>query len=118
MVTTEAQLQWRPTNAPLASSRTDDIWFLDPVVGWAVNSNGQILKTSDGGMTWGAPVPAFGGDTISPRCPLPIGATRSMIRAVRSSVLPVPVSSFSLSSGKSGVRFSKSTLLRAFSGAS
>ena len=27
-------------------------------------------------------LPAFGGDTISPRWPLPIGATRSMIRAV------------------------------------
>ena len=45
-------LQWRPTNAPLASSRTDDIWFIDPATGWAVNSNGQILKTSDGGEIW------------------------------------------------------------------
>ena len=24
-----AALRWRPTNAPVASSRTDDIWFLD-----------------------------------------------------------------------------------------
>jgi hypothetical protein len=45
-------LRWRPTNAPLASSRTDDIWFLDPTVGWAVNSNGQILRTDDGGDSW------------------------------------------------------------------
>jgi hypothetical protein len=45
-------LQWRPTNAPVASSRTDDIWFLDPDTGWAVNSNGQIVRTTDGGDTW------------------------------------------------------------------
>ncbi len=43
---------WRPTKAPTASSRTDDIWFLDEKVGWAVNSNGQILKTEDGGERW------------------------------------------------------------------
>src|ERR1051326_8083085 len=42
------QLIWRPTNAPIASSRTDDIWFLDPQCGWAVNSNGQIVHTEDG----------------------------------------------------------------------
>jgi hypothetical protein len=47
-----AALSWRPTNAPVASSRTDDIWFLDPEVGWAVNSNGQIVHTSDGGDAW------------------------------------------------------------------
>jgi len=47
-----AAFGWRPTNAPVASSRTDDIWFIDPQVGWAVNSNGQILKTCDGGDSW------------------------------------------------------------------
>jgi photosystem II stability/assembly factor-like uncharacterized protein len=46
------QFQWRKTNAPVASSRTDDIFFTDPKTGWAVNSNGQILKTSDGGDNW------------------------------------------------------------------
>jgi photosystem II stability/assembly factor-like uncharacterized protein len=45
-------LEWSPTNAPLASSRTDDIWFLDPETGWAVNSNGQIIHTTDGGDSW------------------------------------------------------------------
>lgn len=43
---------WSPTNAPVASSRTDDIWFLDPQTGWAVNSNGQIIHTKDGGNSW------------------------------------------------------------------
>lgn len=51
-MTNSANLQWFPTNAPIASSRTDDIWFIDPLVGWAVNSNGQIIKTNDGGDTW------------------------------------------------------------------
>ena len=43
---------WRETNAPVASSRTDDIWFIDPLEGWAINSNGQIVHTADGGETW------------------------------------------------------------------
>lgn len=45
-------LRWRKTAAPPASSRTDDIWFLNPDVGWAVNSDGNILKTTDGGNHW------------------------------------------------------------------
>lgn len=47
-----AEFHWRKTNAPVASSRTDDIFFVGPNMGWAVNSNGQILKTSDGGYHW------------------------------------------------------------------
>jgi photosystem II stability/assembly factor-like uncharacterized protein len=43
---------WRETNAPVASSRTDDIWFIDPQHGWAVNSDGQILRTQDGFETF------------------------------------------------------------------
>jgi photosystem II stability/assembly factor-like uncharacterized protein len=46
------QFSWRRTNAPFATSRTDDIWFLDADNGWAVNSNGQVLQTSDGGDSW------------------------------------------------------------------
>jgi photosystem II stability/assembly factor-like uncharacterized protein len=49
---TAPALRWRATNAPTASSRTDDIWFLNAQTGWAVNSNGHILKTADGGQTW------------------------------------------------------------------
>lgn len=47
-----APLIWRPTGAPQASSRTDDIWFQSPEMGWLVNSNGQIMRTDDGGVTW------------------------------------------------------------------
>ncbi|NES25927.1 MAG: hypothetical protein F6K41_45345, partial [Symploca sp. SIO3E6] len=43
---------WRNTNAPIASSRTDDIWFVDPDVGWLVNSSGFVCKTTDGGESW------------------------------------------------------------------
>ena len=63
-------------------------------------------------------LPAFGGETIRPRWPLPIGAIRSIMRAVRSSVLPVPRSSLKRRVGCSGVRFSNRTLLRALSGES
>jgi photosystem II stability/assembly factor-like uncharacterized protein len=45
-------LQWRRTSAPVSSSRTDDIWFLDPDHGFAVNSDAKVLRTSDGGTTW------------------------------------------------------------------
>ena len=47
-----AEYRWRRTGAPFASSRTDDIWFLDANEGWAVNSNGHILHTADGGDSW------------------------------------------------------------------
>jgi photosystem II stability/assembly factor-like uncharacterized protein len=47
-----AEFRWRRTGAPFASSRTDDIWFLDANEGWAVNSNGHILHTADGGDSW------------------------------------------------------------------
>jgi photosystem II stability/assembly factor-like uncharacterized protein len=43
---------WRKTNAPTGATRTDDIWFNDELTGWAVNSNGEILKTEDGGASW------------------------------------------------------------------
>jgi hypothetical protein len=44
-----ATLTWRRTSAAAASSRTDDIWFTDPKVGWAVNSDGKIQKTTMAG---------------------------------------------------------------------
>ncbi|MEM7350066.1 MAG: YCF48-related protein [Acidobacteriota bacterium] len=44
--------EWVETNSPVASSRTDDIWFFDPHTGWLVNSNGQIAVTLDGGQNW------------------------------------------------------------------
>lgn len=43
---------WRRTSAMVATSRTDDIWFLDAATGWAVNSDGRVLRTTDGGDSW------------------------------------------------------------------
>jgi len=57
---TAIPLTWRKTNAPVASSRTDDIWFVDRLTGWAVNSDGNILKTTDGGETWAIQLTAPG----------------------------------------------------------
>jgi photosystem II stability/assembly factor-like uncharacterized protein len=39
-------------NSPVASSRTDDIWFFDELTGWLVNSSGYVSKTEDGGNNW------------------------------------------------------------------
>jgi photosystem II stability/assembly factor-like uncharacterized protein len=64
-------LRWRPTNAPVASSRTDDIWFLNPMVGWAVNSNGSIVHTTDGFNTFEVQfqdIPPIGLEPIYFRC--------------------------------------------------
>ena len=38
--------------SPIASSRTDDIWFFDELTGWLVNSSGYVCKTEDGGESW------------------------------------------------------------------
>jgi len=43
--------RWIATRAELAG-RYDDIWFLNVDVGWAVNGNGKILKTANGGANW------------------------------------------------------------------
>ena len=61
-------------------------------------------------------LPAFGGETIMPRWPLPIGESRSMIRSSCSPSAP-GVSRLSFSSGNSGVRSSNRGRLRASSGA-
>jgi len=60
-------------------------------------------------------LPAFGGETMRPRWPFPIGEMRSTIRPVASSGLSGS-SSRSRSSGNSGVRSSKRGRSRASSG--
>ena len=60
-------------------------------------------------------LPAFGGDTMMPRWPLPIGDTRSMIRAVMF-VGSLGSSRRSRSSGNSAVRSSNRGRRRAASG--
>jgi photosystem II stability/assembly factor-like uncharacterized protein len=46
-----AVLKWSPTGAT-PRQRYDDVWFFNPSVGWAVNSSGHVLKTTNGGQTW------------------------------------------------------------------
>jgi photosystem II stability/assembly factor-like uncharacterized protein len=45
---------WEATNFNYSAnvSRINDIFFLDPTLGWAVNGIGQIHNTTDGGLTW------------------------------------------------------------------
>ena len=46
-----SQNPWIPTGSPTAG-RYDDISFISPDTGWAVNSTGNILNTIDGGINW------------------------------------------------------------------
>lgn len=52
----EAQqpLSWKKTNFDYAgnSSRINDLFFVDPLLGFAVNGIGQIHRTTDGGVSW------------------------------------------------------------------
>lgn len=51
-MSTAKDWKWVATNAPAATSRTDDIWFFSERNGWLVNSSGDIRQTLDGGDTW------------------------------------------------------------------
>jgi photosystem II stability/assembly factor-like uncharacterized protein len=44
-------MPWSPTSAP-SRQRYDDIWVFDERVALAVNSSGEIRKTTDGGASW------------------------------------------------------------------
>jgi len=44
-------MPWSATRAP-SRRRYDDVWFFDENVAIAVNSTGEILKTTDGGTNW------------------------------------------------------------------
>ncbi len=49
----QTQSRWRELpNAPRTDSRFDDIFFIDPQIGWIIQSRGEIFKTRDGGVTW------------------------------------------------------------------
>lgn len=48
-----AQSAWKALpNAPIRSGRHDDVFFINPSVGWVVNLAGEIHKTIDGGVNW------------------------------------------------------------------
>ncbi|MBL4672700.1 MAG: hypothetical protein JKX81_10620 [Arenicella sp.] len=63
-VNTNKDFYWEVLpDSPVASSRTDDIWFFDELTGWLVNSSGYVCKTEDGGAGW---TPKF---FLSPNAP-------------------------------------------------
>src|SRR5262249_7983306 len=46
-------LRWqRLAQAPTVKGKQDDLFFIDPQVGWSVNGRGNIFHTRDGGATW------------------------------------------------------------------
>jgi len=57
--------QWSATNAALFANRIDDIYFLSPDSGWAATSEGQILRTDDGGGSW---LPVYSNSDLYFRC--------------------------------------------------
>jgi photosystem II stability/assembly factor-like uncharacterized protein len=46
------ELGWHILPNSPSADRHDDVQFLDPDLGWVVNRNGQVWKTTDGGETW------------------------------------------------------------------
>jgi len=52
-VTSFSQNGWNYLpDAPVASQRFDDVYFINDSTGWAVNGGGEIYKTSDYGNSW------------------------------------------------------------------
>jgi photosystem II stability/assembly factor-like uncharacterized protein len=43
---------WTKLNTEAFRGKQDDIYFINPQVGWYVNGSGKIFKTTDGGATW------------------------------------------------------------------
>ncbi len=39
-------------NAPIGSSRYEDVFFANPTTGWVINILGPVYKTTDGGHNW------------------------------------------------------------------
>jgi photosystem II stability/assembly factor-like uncharacterized protein len=46
-------LSWRVLpGAPRIRGKQDDVHFISPTLGWSVNGEGNVFRTSDGGETW------------------------------------------------------------------
>ena len=43
---------WQTLNASTLGWRFEDMQFVDTEIGWVVDGGGQILNTTDGGLTW------------------------------------------------------------------
>ncbi len=51
---TKTELRWLALpNAPgPTTSRYDDVFFVNPSLGWVINGTGKIYRTTDGGDSW------------------------------------------------------------------
>jgi len=51
---TQTELRWQVLpNAPgPTGSRYDDVFFVNPSLGWVINGTGKIYRTTDGGDSW------------------------------------------------------------------
>ncbi|MCW3072907.1 MAG: hypothetical protein JWO44_2797 [Bacteroidetes bacterium] len=56
--------QWSSTPSPVAAYRHDDVFFLNPDLGWAVNysngNDGYVIRTTNGGASWQKQVDSSG----------------------------------------------------------
>ncbi len=50
--TLPADAKWQKLDTVAYRGKQDDIFFLNPELGWYVNGGGKIYKTTDGGKTW------------------------------------------------------------------
>jgi photosystem II stability/assembly factor-like uncharacterized protein len=76
-------LTWSPTTAPRAR-RYDDVFFVTPDIGWAVNSDAKVLHTRDGGRSWTTQtiLQDVGNRPIYPRCIQFANETRGFLGTV------------------------------------
>jgi len=44
--------KWRALPGAPVNTRHEDVFFVNPSIGWVVNGSGQIWKTTDGGGSW------------------------------------------------------------------
>ena len=77
------ELTWSPTTAKRAR-RYDDVFFVTPEIGWAINSNAEVIHTRDGGRSWTTQtiLHDVGEQPIYPRCIQFANATRGFLGTV------------------------------------
>lgn len=53
IISLSAQYNWQVLGqSPQNGQKQDDVFFLDPTLGWSVNGSGRIFKTTNGGQSW------------------------------------------------------------------
>ncbi|MBA2605980.1 MAG: hypothetical protein H0U96_03810 [Acidobacteria bacterium] len=52
VVSVHSQTQWSKLKTEPFRGKQDDVFFVNPNVGWYVNGSGKIYKSTDGGASW------------------------------------------------------------------